>query len=211
MGADTFMKMIEKYECLAICQDDIIKAFNAVVECYKNGGKVLVCGNGGSAADSAHIVGELLKGFMSKRPLNEDMKVKIQSISDEYGTMMADLLQGSLPAVDLSAMQSIISAVANDTDPALVYAQQVMGLGKPGDVLIGLSTSGNASNVMCAGVAAKALGLTTVAMTGQGGGKMKGLFDITIAVPATSTPDVQELHLPVYHALCEMVEKELFG
>ena len=205
------MKLYEKYECLKVCEPDIKNALDVIIKCCKNGGKVLVCGNGGSSADSAHIVGELLKGFMSKRPLNAEMKEKLISAGNEYGPLMASKLQGSLPAIDLTAMQSIISAVANDTDPSLVYAQQVMGLGKPGDVLIGISTSGNAANVTCAGIAAKALGLTTVALTGERGGKMKKLFDITITVPATSTPDVQELHLPVYHAICEAVEKEIFG
>ena len=204
------MNLFEKYECLKVCEKDILNAIYIIVKCYKNGGKVLVCGNGGSSADSSHIVGELLKGFMSKRHLNNHIKAKIMGLSEEYGTIMANMLQGSLPAVDLTAMQSVISAVANDTDPMLVYAQQVMGLGKPEDVLIGISTSGNADNVLCAGIAAKVLGVTTVALTGQDGGGMKEQFDITIAVPATSTPEVQELHLPVYHAICTMVEREMF-
>ena len=204
------MKLTGKYPCLKGCEEDIKRTVAVVIDCYKNGGKVLVCGNGGSSADSAHMVGELLKGFMSKRPLDDDMKAKITAVNSEYGALMADKLQGSLPAVDLTAMQSIISATANDTDPALVYAQQIMGLGKPGDVLVGISTSGNAANVLCAGIAAKALGMTAIAMTGQTGGKMKAVFDITVAVPAASTPDVQELHLPVYHAICLSVEEQLF-
>ena len=205
------VNLFNRYENLMVCKEDILKAIDAIVTCYKNGGKILVCGNGGSSADSAHIVGELLKGFMSKRPLGDEMKEKLISVNGEHGGLMAEKLQGSLPAVDLTAMQSIISAVANDTDPVLAYAQQVIGLGKPGDVLIGLSTSGNAANVLCAGIAAKAQGLITVALTGRNGGKMKSLFDIAITVPADSTPDVQELHLPVYHAICEEVEKEMFG
>ena len=205
------MNLYQKYECLTVCEPAITAAISAIVGCYRNGGKVLVCGNGGSAADGAHIVGELLKGFLLKRPLNAEMKTKLLYANAEFGELCAEMLQGSLPAVDLAAMQSIISAVANDTAPALVYAQQVMGLGKPGDILIGISTSGNAANVMCAGVAAKSLGLTTIALIGQSGGKMRELFDININVPATETVDIQELHLPVYHAICAAVEKEIFG
>jgi len=210
------MNLYEKYPSLEYCKTQIEKACEIIINCYKNGGKVLVCGNGGSAADGAHIVGELLKGFMSKRPLPADMKEKVTAINEEYGLLMAEKLQGSLPAVDLTAMQAIITATANDTDPVLIFAQQVMGLGKPGDVLIGLSTSGNSGNVLCAGIAAKVMGLTTIAMTGQavvgssGGGKMKDLFDLTINVPAAVTPDIQELHLPVYHYICAEVERALF-
>jgi len=204
------MNLFEIYPNLEVCRAEIEAVIAEIINCYRNGGKVLVCGNGGSAADSAHIVGELLKGFMSKRPLNSEMKAKLTALCGEHGELCAELLQDTLPAVDLTAMQAIITATANDTDPKLIYAQQVMGLGKPGDILIGISTSGNAANVVCAGIAAKALGVKTIALTGEHGGKMRELFDMTIAVPATSTPDIQELHLPIYHAICAEVEKEMF-
>lgn len=204
------MKLFERFKCLSPCSDDIIKAANAIIECYKNGGKVLCCGNGGSSSDSSHLVGELLKGFMSKRCLGNDLKERFIEENAEYGSFLANTLQGSLPAIDLGAMQAIISATANDTDAALIYAQQVMGFGKPNDVFIGISTSGNAKNVICAMITAKVLGMTAIALTGQTGGEIKKIADITITVPADATYEVQELHLPVYHEICKIVEMEMF-
>lgn len=204
------LTLFKTHQNLEPCREAVLDTCSAIIKCYRNGGKLLVCGNGGSSADSAHIAGELLKGFLSKRVLPDEMQSKLKQLGGGYGSLMAKLLQGSLPCIDLTAMQSVISAVSNDTDPVLVYAQQIMGLGRPDDVLIGLSTSGNSGNILCAGIAAKVLGMTTIAMTGRTGGKMKDLFDITIAVPADSTPEIQELHLPVYHAICAAVEKEMF-
>lgn len=198
-----------KYPALISCRDDILKAADTLTACYKAGGKVLLCGNGGSSADSAHIVGELLKGFLQARSLPEDRRKALRAYG-ELGELMADKLQGALAAVDLTTQQAILSAVANDTDPRLAYAQQVWGLGRPGDVLIGISTSGNAANVCCAGIAAKELGMTTIAMTGSKGGKMAGLFDHSIKVPSDWTPGVQEYHLPVYHLICALVECAMF-
>jgi len=199
----------KKYPELLPLSGDIEKAADAVAACYRGGGTVFCCGNGGSSADSAHIVGELLKGFLSTRGLDGEQKERFSRYG-ELGNILAEKLQGSLAAVDLTAQQAILSAVANDTDPVAMYAQQLWGLGKKGDVLIGLSTSGNAKNVLCAGIAAKEKGMFSIAMTGQNGGKMRGLFDVTLGAPSDWTPEVQEYHIAIYHLLCALVEAEMF-
>jgi D-sedoheptulose 7-phosphate isomerase len=171
-----------------------------LIRCFKSGGKLLLCGNGGSSADCAHITGELVKGFCKKRPLPDDLQKAI-------GT---NKLQMGLPAIDLTANCALISAVNNDLGGDLVYAQQVMAYGRPGDVLIGISTSGNAKNVAMAVKAAKALGLTTVGMTGCGGGALESLCDIMLKSSEKETYLVQEDHLMFYHRLCLRVEEALF-
>lgn len=200
----------EVYPALIDVLEDIAKAAETLSACFRSGGKVLVCGNGGSSADSAHIVGELLKGFLRKRPLSPESAGQLRGFG-ELGELMANNLQGSLPAIDLTTQQSILSAVANDTDPLLAYAQQLWGLGREGDILIGLSTSGNARNVLCAGIAAKARGMATIALTGGSGGEMGKLFELCIKLPSDWTPRVQELCLPAYHLICALVEAELFA
>jgi len=177
------------------------EAVSALVRCFKNGGKLLLCGNGGSSADCAHIVGELVKGFCRKRPLP-------QALQEAIGT---DRLQQGLPAIDLTANAALISAVNNDLGGELVYAQQVMAYGRPGDALIGISTSGNAKNVALAVKAAKALGLTTISMTGRGGGQLAQLCDLTLRSRETETYLVQEDHLMFYHRLCLRVEDAFFA
>ncbi len=200
----------EKNPALAPLLPEIDKAVGTIVACYRNGGRVFICGNGGSSADSAHIVGEFLKGFLCKRPLSAEEKAKLSS-HGELGELMAEKLQGSLAAVDLTTQQSIMSAVANDTDPLLIYAQQLWGLGRKGDVLIGISTSGNAKNVLCAGIAARELHMTSIALTGEAGGKMGEKFDIALKVPSAWTPEVQEYHIAVYHLICALAEAEFFS
>ena len=202
---------IEKYPILGTCKNDISNATDEICKAYQNNNKLLVCGNGGSAADAEHIVGELMKGFMSKRPLKDIDKQKLVDIDGEYGRKLADLLQIPLPAISLATSVALATAFANDVDPNLVFAQQVYGLGNINDVLLGISTSGNAENVAYAVIAAKAKGLLTIGLTGKGGGKLKDLCDITIIVPENSTPDIQELHLPIYHYICKTVEINLFG
>ncbi len=208
--AELIAACFEKYPALETCRAEILRAADEMTACFRNGGRVFVCGNGGSSADSAHIVGELLKGFLSPRPLPKDRADALRA-HGPLGELCAEKLQGSLAAVDLTAQSAIIAAVANDTDPRLAYAQQLWGLGRPGDVLIGISTSGNAENVLCAGIAAKELGLRTVALTGADGGRMGRTFDLAVRVPSAHTPGVQELHLPVYHLLCALVECRLFA
>lgn len=198
--------LIKKYPLLQASKDEIWDAYEVLLECYKSGGKLLLCGNGGSASDCDHIVGELMKGFMKKRPLD----VALAKDIDGMGVAFAERLQAGLPAINLCAQSALIAAVANDLGGDLVYAQQVMGYGERGDVLLAISTSGNADNVVKAVLAAKAKGMKTIGLVGIGGGKLYELCDVTVRVSADSTPDIQELHLPVYHALCSMIESAFF-
>ncbi|WP_307303169.1 SIS domain-containing protein [Neobacillus driksii] len=202
-------RLFQKYPELIECQSSIEAAFEQMKKAYESGRKLLLAGNGGSAADCEHVVGELMKGFMSKRPLPQKMKEKLKAVSgDDY---LSENLQGALPAISLVSHSALMTAFANDVAPDMVFAQQVYGYGKPGDVFIGFSTSGNSSNVNHAVKVAKALGLVTVGLTGKSGGALKELCDVTICVPYDSTPDIQERHLPIYHALCVMIEEEFFS
>jgi D-sedoheptulose 7-phosphate isomerase len=201
--------LIDKYPELTVCEADIVKAFEILKSCFLNGGKVLLCGNGGSAADAEHIVGELMKGFMSRRPVPQAMRNRLEPFGEE-GKYIADNLQGALPAVSLVSHSALITAIANDVSADMVFAQQVYGLGKKDDVLIGISTSGNSMNVVRALQVARVQGLYTIGLTGRGG-TMSTLCDAAIRVPFDNTPDVQERHLPIYHALCMMLEEALFS
>lgn len=194
---------------LQVISGEIEGALDILLEVYKRGNKLLVCGNGGSAADSEHIVGELMKGFRLNRPLSDSMRMEIEC--QEEGTRLAEFLQEPLPAISLTAHTALSTAFNNDVSSETVFAQQVLGYGKEGDVLLGISTSGNSLNVVNAVRVAKALRIKTIGLTGRHGGKLKDLCDVTIAVPEEETYKVQELHLPVYHALCAAVEYEKFG
>ncbi len=196
-------ELITRYPVLRSCRDDIERAIDTIISCYNNGGKLLLCGNGGSSSDCDHIVGELMKGFLEKRELTASLK-------EELGEEFSSHLQGSLPAISLSSFTGLNSAFANDVDPDFVYAQSVLGLGKKGDVLIAISTSGNSRNVVNAVKVARALGMKCISMTGESGGKLRDMTDICIAVPEKETFKVQELHLPVYHTVCASVEKYFF-
>lgn len=202
--------LIEKYPQLEVAAKDIDLATNKIIECYKKGGKLLLCGNGGSAADCTHIVGELMKGFMKKRPVTEKQAKALKKANPLIDDEFIKNLQCGLPAVNLCESQALLTAFCNDVDPEYMYAQQVFGLGKKGDVFIGLSTSGNAKNVNLAAKIAKALGLTVIGMTGEKESKLSENGDICIKVPETETYKIQELHLPVYHAICDAVEAEFF-
>ncbi|MGG3468191.1 SIS domain-containing protein [Neobacillus pocheonensis] len=203
------VKLFNKYPELVECQSSIENSFNAIRLAYESGRKVLLAGNGGSAADCEHVVGELMKGFMSKRPLPHEMKDKLASVSDgdDY---LGNHLQGALPAISLVSHSALMTAFANDVAPDMVFAQQVYGYGKAGDVFIGFSTSGNSKNINHAVKVAKALGLVTIGFTGKNGGALKELCDVTISVPFESTPDIQERHLPIYHTLCLLLEEAFF-
>ena len=203
-------RLLERYPDLAPCGPDIEKAFELLRDSFASGGKALFCGNGGSAADSEHIVGELMKGFMLKRPLPEPMRRRLYDLFPEDGPALGDRLQGALPAISLVSQTALQTAIANDTDADLVFAQQVYGYAQPEDCLLVLSTSGNSKNVVRAVQVAKAFGISTVGMTGEHGGMLHRLCDVTIRVPYTDTPDVQERHLPIYHALCMMLEEAFF-
>ena len=204
-------QLIETYPDLESCAPDIQAAFETLRTCYHGGGKLLTCGNGGSAADAEHIVGELMKGYLLKRPLSEDMRAKLVSASAEAGDYLASHLQGALPAISLVSQTSLLSAISNDTAADMVFAQQVYAYGHEGDALIGLSTSGNSRNVILAMQVARALGLRTIGLTGPTGGALKPLCDVCICVPAENTPAIQERHLPIFHVLCAMLEEEFFA
>ena len=188
---------------LDVCQYEINKVFFALRQSLRQGGKFLLCGNGGSAADAEHWAGELLKGFIEKRSLSRKEK-------DSLPGHLRDKLQGALPAIPLTGFPSLSTAFANDVDPHLTFAQLVWGLGKPGEVLIGISTSGNASNVCAAMETAKAKNMIRVGLTGQSGGKLAALTDLCLKVPASETYRIQELHIPIYHCLSLMLEDEFF-
>lgn len=202
--------LVNRYPVLAPIRDDIEMFYKTLVECYENGGKVLIVGNGGSAADAEHIVGELMKGFIKERPVSEEMEAALKAIDPERGPALAKKLQGGLPAICLNAHTSLNTAFANDKDPVMIYAQQVNGYGKPGDVFIGISTSGNAENVMYAAVTAKAKGMKVLALTGKDGGKLAKVADVSIIVPVQETYKIQEYHLPIYHVLCLMLEDHFY-
>jgi phosphoheptose isomerase len=203
--------LIQRYPQLANISEKINEAAERLLRCYQNGNKLLICGNGGSSSDSDHIAGELLKGFEQKRILDDSMRKSLISASAKRGLHLAEKLQAGLPAISLSAHAGLITAVANDTDATLIYAQQVIGFGNPGDVLLGISTSGNAQNVLDAAITARAKGMTVIGLTGETGGKLKAFCDILINVPEKRTAYVQELHLPVYHTLCLIIENHFFG
>jgi D-sedoheptulose 7-phosphate isomerase len=204
-----FEALVRRYPELAVCLPDIEAAYNALCRTFEGGGRVYVCGNGGSEADAKHIVGEFMKGFMKKRPVAFPPGVSAR-LSGETAALLKSRLQGALPAHSLSGESALLSALANDIDADIVYAQQIHGYGKPGDCFIGISTSGNAANVCLAAELARAMGLSTIALTGRGGGKLAKLCAAAVRVPADSTPEVQEYHLPVYHALCQAVEANFF-
>lgn len=204
-------RLFERYPQLEENRQQVMQAYMLLEKCYRQGGKVLVCGNGGSCADSQHIVGELMKGFYLKRPLEKETAENIGKHMDAILPEGAKLLQQGLPAIALTEHDALSSAVVNDNHPLLAFAQQVVGYGRPGDVLIGISTSGNSKNVALAAAAAKGLGLETIGLTGNGGGRLKELCTCTVTVPGSSPADVQELHLPVYHTLCAMLEEKFFG
>ena len=202
--------LFSHYPELKPCEDAILTAFGILAECYDHGGVLYTCGNGGSCADAAHIVGELMKGFLKKRALSDEEKTRLSAYG-EKGDYLACNLQGAIPAVSLVNSVGLGTAFANDVAPELVFAQQIYGLGKSHDALIAISTSGNSKNVIYAILAAKAKGVTVIGLTGQGGGEMASLCDIVIKAPSNSTPEIQEYHLPIYHYLCQFVEKENFA
>jgi phosphoheptose isomerase len=196
---------------LAPITPDITEAFGLLARSYREGHTILVCGNGGSAADSEHMVGELMKGYVLKRSIPRRDVKKIRAACPGAATVLCRKLQRAFPAISLVSQVSLSTAIANDVGAEMVFAQQVYGYGKRGDALVAISTSGNAANVLNAVYAAKAFGIHTIGLTGAGGGKLKGRCDVAICVPATLTWRIQELHQPVYHALCAMLESEFFG
>lgn len=200
----------ERHPLLRPILTEVEQALRLLAHSFRGGGKLLLCGNGGSASDCEHIVGELMKAFLRPRPLPATLREILATGAGEDGAMLAGALQGALPAVALTGHAALALAVANDVRADLVFAQQVVGLGRPGDVLLGLSTSGNSRNVIQAFHTARALGMRTVILTGAPGGKLAKMADVAVRVPASTVVEIQELHLPVYHALCAALEESFF-
>jgi len=211
MNNKHILTLTGRYPALEACSMSIQAAYDLLRTAYSQGRKLLVCGNGGSASDSEHIVGELMKEFKLKREVYKDQAEAMKRIDPELGTILAEHLQGALPAITLTGHSSLTTAFMNDSQPELVFAQQVNGYGKAGDVFLGISTSGNSRNVLFAAVAAKAKGMKVIGLTGQQPNKLAQLADVCIQVPAMETYKIQELHLPVYHCLCMMLEEHFFG
>ena len=203
--------LMERYPVLECCKNDIIDAFDLLGDTYSKEGKMLICGNGGSAADAEHIVGELMKGFRYSRKLLSTEVDNLQKIDIEMGNVLAENLQSALPAIALDGHPALSTAYMNDCETLLCFAQQVNVIGRQGDVLFGISTSGNSKNVLYAAVTAKSKGMKVVGLTGAKDSKLSALADVCIRVSETETYMVQELHLPVYHCLCLMLEEKFFG
>lgn len=204
-------KLIERYPVLKCCYDDINKAYNVMEKAYESDHKLLIAGNGGSAADSEHIAGELMKRFRIPRPCPPEFRDRLISIDPERGENLANKLERGLMAIPLVAHEALTTAYLNDVDGLSVFAQQLYGFGRAGDVFLGISTSGNSKNIINATIVAKALGIQVVGLTGAQGGELAKNADVTIKVPETETFKIQELHLPVYHCLCLMLEEKFFG
>lgn len=203
--------LLERYPSLQCCKDSIAQSYLLMEQSYLTQHKLLVAGNGGSAADSEHIVGELMKGFKLPRPVGSDFAQACKNIDKEMGTTIAEHLQGALPAIALTGHPGLSTAFMNDCVPELVFAQQMLGFGNSGDTFLAISTSGNSKNIIYAAIVAKAKGVKIVGLTGSKESKLSALADVCIQVPETETYKIQELHLPVYHCLCLMLEERFFG
>lgn len=203
--------LVKRYPILGSCQKEIVNAYLIMEECYEHHGKLLIAGNGGSAADSEHIAGELMKKFKSPRPVPQGFAEKLKAIDPNRGEELSKNLECGLMAIPLVAHEALSTAYINDVDGLGVFAQQLYGFGRPGDVFLGISTSGNSKNVMSATVVARALGMKVIGLTGAKGGELAGVADVAVKVPETETYMIQELHLPVYHCWCLMLEDRFFG
>ena len=203
--------LILRYPQLIVAKDCIVEAYQILEESYTNDGKLLVAGNGGSAADAEHIVGELMKGFVNPRKLETDYSDALITVNKELGRVLSENLQGALPAIALDGHLALTTAYLNDCEPLLCFAQQVNGYGRKSDVFLGISTSGNSKNILYAATVAKAKGMKVIGLTGEKDSKLSEMSDVCIQVPETETYKIQELHLPVYHCLCLMLEDTFFG
>lgn len=204
-------ELIRRYPALETVRQSIIDAYLLLEDTYTHGGKLLIAGNGGSAADAEHIAGELMKRFKTPRPVSPELSDKLKAIDPERGAKLAKNLECSLMAIPLVAHEALTTAYINDVDGLGVFAQQLFGYGRPGDTFLGISTSGNSENILNAAVVAKALGIRIIALTGQTGGKLAPMADVAIKAPETETYMIQEFHLPIYHCLCLMLEERFFG
>ncbi len=203
-------ELIERYPVLEPVSGSVRQAYEILRDAYASGGKLLIAGNGGSAADAEHIAGELMKSFVKDRPVPQELARKLQETDPDGGKLLAEKLQGALPTITLTGHLGLSTAFLNDVDGRLVFAQQVCGYGREGDVLLAISTSGNSENVYLACVAARAKGMKIVGLAGRGGGRIGRIADVAIVAPETETFKIQELHLPIYHALCLELEEYFF-
>lgn len=203
--------LMKRYPVLEVVKEDIVGGYLLMEECYEKGGKLLVAGNGGSAADSEHIAGELMKRFKTPRPVSSEYAEKLRRIDPKRGEALAQNLECSLMAIPLVAHEALTTAYINDVDGLGVFAQQLFGFGRPGDVFLGISTSGNSKNIMNATVVARASNIKVIGLTGAKGGELADVADVAVKVPETETYMIQELHLPIYHCWCLMLEDKFFG
>lgn len=203
--------LISRYPILAPVKEDMSRAYCILEESYSRGGKLLIAGNGGSAADAEHMTGELMKGFLLSRKLPEDFSEKLTRQDEEAGKFLAEKLQGALPTIALDGHVSLSTAIMNDGDPLVVFAQQVNGYGRSGDVFLGISTSGSSKNVIYAAMTARAKEMKVISLTGEQSSRLEEFSDVCIKVPGTENYKIQELHLPIYHCLCMMLEEHFFG
>jgi len=203
--------LLNRHPDLSLVARDITGGYEVMRSSFEKGGKLLVCGNGGSAADADHIVGELMKQFSRQRSIPDSVQSYLVKEFGERGEYLAKNLEGALPAISLNGHSALSSAFANDVDAELIYAQQLVGYGNKNDVLLGISTSGNARNVVAAMLVARSKGMKVIGLVGRDGGEFNKYCDVLINVGGNSTPQIQELHLPVYHTLCEMLEYHFFG
>ncbi len=209
MKTDYIKSMETSHPVLSVCSKDIGSAVDLMISSIKNNGTIFTCGNGGSSADSDHIVGELMKGFHLKRKLSDEIRNEFSDLFPAGGDI-ADNLQGAIRAISLCGNMALISAFANDVNPDFIFAQQIFGLGNAGDILICLSTSGNSKNIIKAAMTAKFKKMKVIGFTGSGGGELNSICDITIKVPSSITPEIQEYHQIIYHAICAEIENRLF-
>jgi phosphoheptose isomerase len=207
---DYIAQLIERYPVLASVEDEIRTAYQVLERAYTNHKKLLVGGNGGSCADAEHIVGELMKGFVKKREIPKTMQERLLGLDQELGKQLANGLQSSLRAIAITGHAGLSTAFANDVDSEMTYAQQVNGYGDEGDVLLAISTSGNSKNLIYAALTARAKDMPVVLLSGKDGGKLRAIADVSIVVPNQKTYQIQELHLPIYHALCLQLEDKFF-
>ena len=203
--------LLQRYPMLDAVREDIVNAYLIMEESYQKGGKLLIAGNGGSAADAEHIAGELMKRFKTPRPVSEKFAKSLKAVDAKRGAELAKNLECSLMAIPLVAHEALTTAYINDVDGLGVFAQQLFGYGRKGDVFLGISTSGNSKNIMNATVVARAQGIKIIGLTGENGGELANAADVTVRVPATETYMIQELHLPIYHCWCLMLEEHFFG
>ena len=207
---DYLQKLIERYPQLSPIKNSILDAYNLLIKTYSTKGKLLVAGNGGSAADAEHIAGELMKSFVKKRSLPAEFTSILEKIDPERAPYLGNTIQPGLPVISLHSETSLLTACINDMDGDIIYAQQVYGYGNPGDVFLGISTSGNSKNIVYAMITAKAKNMKTIALTGASGGIIKKYADVCIIAPEQETYKIQELHLPIYHTLCLMIEDHFY-